>query len=101
MSTFIPNRQEVVDGTVAPVAGYQQITGLSTVKTLIIPASARFAMISVEGKPVRYLDDGQTPTASFGMPIAAGETRYYTGDLSALKFIESSASAVINVSYYR
>jgi hypothetical protein len=35
-----------------------------------------------------------------GMPLAANVTLQYDGDLSKIRFIESTASAVLNVSYY-
>jgi hypothetical protein len=34
------------------------------------------------------------------MPIAAGSYLSYDGDLNRIKFMEQSASAKINVSYY-
>jgi hypothetical protein len=34
------------------------------------------------------------------MPLAAGVTLQYDGDLTKIKFIEQSASAKLNVSYY-
>jgi hypothetical protein len=34
------------------------------------------------------------------MPLAAGVTLQYDGDLTKIRFIEQTASAKINVSYY-
>jgi hypothetical protein len=34
------------------------------------------------------------------MPLAAGVTLQYDGDLSRIRFIQQSASAKINISYY-
>jgi hypothetical protein len=61
---------------------------------------ANFALITPDTNGVRWRDDGTAPTASIGMPLAAGVTLQYDGDLSKIKFIESTASAVLNVSYY-
>ncbi len=80
--------------------GYQQITDLSEVTTLGVPNGARFAMISVDGQMVRWTDDGQTPTATFGMPAGVGITLVYEGDLSLLRFIEAASGAILNISYY-
>lgn len=89
--------------------GYQQITGLSVAKGLTVPTidpntgltvKANFALITPDTNGVRWRDDGTNPTASIGMPLAAGVTLQYDGDLSKIKFIESTASAVLNVSYY-
>ena len=83
----------------API-GYQQITTLSSATPLAAPANARWALIVPESKDVRWRDDGANPTAAIGMPIAAGQAFEYTGDLSAIKFIEQAASAKLNVAYY-
>ena len=88
--------------------GYQQITGLTEVKGLTVPAvdlsgfriGPTVAVITVEGAGVRWRDDDVAPTAAVGMPIASGVTLQYDGDLSKIKFIEQSATAKINVSYY-
>ena len=80
--------------------GYEQITGLSSVKTLTVPADAQFALIQVESKDVRWRDDGTDPTASVGMLLLANQDIWYANDLSKLKFIETAASAKLNVAYY-
>jgi hypothetical protein len=53
-----------------------------------------------ETQAVRWRDDGTDPTASVGMPLATGVSLSYDGDLKAVRFIQQSASAIINVSYY-
>lgn len=80
--------------------GYQQITNLSGVTPLNVPNGARFALISVDGKTVRWTDDGQNPTSTFGMPQGIGTTLIYEGDLSLIRFIETAPSATLDVSYY-
>ena len=57
-------------------------------------------LITPETNTVRWRDDGTNPTASVGMPLAAGVTLQYDGDLKKIKFIEQTASAKINISYY-
>jgi hypothetical protein len=88
--------------------GYQQITSLSSATGLTVPSvdlnglSCRpsIAIIVSETQAVRWRDDDVNPTASIGMPLAAGVTLQYDGDLTKIKFIEQSASAKLNVSYY-
>jgi hypothetical protein len=92
--------EKVIDGRRQPVSGYQQITGLSSVKTLTVPTGATLAFILAESQAVRWTDDGSTPSASVGMPLAVGVPFMYCGDLAALKFFEQAASATVNVSYY-
>ena len=83
-----------------PTSGYQQITSLSAATALTVPSAAKVALIQAETQSVRWRDDGSDPTASVGMVVAAGETLFYTGDLSKLKFIETTTSAKLNVAYY-
>jgi hypothetical protein len=80
--------------------GYQQITSLSAATALTVPAGAMVALISCAAQPVRWRDDGTNPTAGVGYPLAVGAELEYTGLLTAIKFIETAASATIDVAYY-
>jgi|TARA_R110000868_G_scaffold349812_1_gene611133 hypothetical protein len=80
--------------------GYQQITSLSSAQSLTVPVGATMALIVPETQAVRWRDDRTAPTASVGMPVAVGESLNYDGDLKSIRFIEQTASAKINVSYY-
>ena len=82
------------------VLGYQQITSLSASTALTVPVGATMALITPETQAIRWRDDGTAPTASVGMPIAVGAYFTYDGDLKSIRFIEQTASAKINVSYY-
>lgn len=88
--------------------GYQQITALTTATALTIPVvdpvsgtkmMPTFCIVLPESQAVRWRDDG-VPTASVGMPLAVGQPLKYDGDLTRIKFIEQTASAKINISYY-
>ena len=88
--------------------GYQRITSLSGATALTVPqrdatglnAKPTLALIVAETQAVRWRDDGTDPTASAGMPLAVGVTLQYDGDLSRIRFIEQSAGAILNISYY-
>lgn len=88
--------------------GYQQITSLSSAASLTVPATDKngmnqkptFALIIAETQNVRWRDDGTAPTASVGMPLIVGVPLQYDGDLSKIQFIEQTASAKLNISYY-
>jgi hypothetical protein len=57
-------------------------------------------LITSEAAAVRWRDDGVAPTASVGMPLAAGVTLQYDGDISRVRFIQQTAGAKLNISYY-
>ncbi|HEY8879199.1 MAG TPA: hypothetical protein VIN03_16645 [Roseateles sp.] len=83
--------------------GYQQITSLSGAQGLTVPAGTKLALIQAETQAVRWRDDGTAPTATVGYPLAVGSELRYTGTaaaLAAIRFIEQTASAKLNVSYY-
>jgi hypothetical protein len=88
--------------------GYQQIISLSAATGLTVPSKdvqglackPSIAMITPETQAVRWRDDDTDPTASVGMPLAAGTTLQYDGDLTKIKFIEQVAGAKLNISYY-
>lgn len=81
--------------------GYQQITNLTTAQPLTIPATATFALVEAEGIDCRWRDDGVAPTGTVGMPLYAGPSQVFSGELATLQFIQTAAGAVLNVSYYK
>lgn len=88
--------------------GYQQITSLSSAQSLTVPQRdlsglnqrPTFALITPLTAAVRWRDDGVAPTASIGMPLAAGVTLQYDGDLTKIQFIQNGGTAELNISYY-
>lgn len=94
---------------VTSILGYQQIVGLAASTALTIPArdigglasTPTVAIIVPEGQGVRWRDDGTAPTATVGMPLAAGATLVYDGDLTRIRFIQQAATATLNVVYYK
>lgn len=81
--------------------GYQKVTDLSTSTSLDVPIDADLAIIVPEYSPVRYRDDGVEPTPTEGMPASINVPLQYFGNLVALRFIELSPGAAINVLYYQ
>ncbi len=88
--------------------GYQQITSMSSAVSLTVPTVDKnglnqkptFALIIAEGQAIRWRDDGTVPTALIGMPVAVGTPIQYDGDLTKIRFIEQTAGAKLNISYY-
>lgn len=69
--------------------------------TFAVPTAARVAVLTVETANVRWCDDGQTPTTTFGNLLLAGQSLEYVGDLNAIQFAAVSGTPVIDVSYYK
>lgn len=84
----------------APPAGYQQFTVAASTALPSIPTGAAEAFIICETQTVRWRDDGVAPTASVGMPLTANTPFPYTGNLAAVRIIQTTATATCNVSYY-
>lgn len=77
---------------------YQQLTGLNTAQSLPSrPNGARSVVLQPEVQNVRIRDDGTDPTASVGVLLVAGGIYTFRGDLAALRAIETTPSATLNV----
>lgn len=82
--------------------GYQQLASISSATNLSPPAEATIAEIIIEtGGSIRYRDDGTSPTPSVGMPVIGPNAFQYSGDLTAIQFIDQATGAVVDVSYYK
>jgi hypothetical protein len=100
--------QSVLPGKATPIAvfpagtplGLQNIPVLTAAVALTPPPGATYALITPTGQAVRWRDDGVAPTAALGMPIGVGQI-VTLANLAALRFIEQTPSAALNVSYYR
>lgn len=103
--SLVPSEAGADSGVRRAPCGYQQIATLTTSTTLTIPPACggnpTLAVITPEAQAVRYRDDGTDPTAAIGMPMAVGVTLEYQGSISKIEFIEQTAGAKLNVSYYR
>lgn len=80
--------------------GFEQITGLTAAKALTVPTGARIAVLHAEAQAIRWRDDGSNPTAGIGMRLTVGQHFVFDGNLATIKFIEETATAKLNVSYY-
>lgn len=67
-----------------------------------LPAAVDAVLLQAETQNIRWRDDGTDPTASVGMLLVAGDSpTIWEGDYSVLRFIEATASAKLNVTFYR
>ena len=83
--------------------GYQQMTGISTAAAAnlpSIPSNAASALIAVEVSGIRWRDDNTDPTATVGVPVAAGQTLCYGNEVGRFRVIGQTAGANVNVTYY-
>lgn len=82
--------------------GKEQITSLSTVKSLTPPSNARWAILVPESQAIRISLAGGTPgtpTAS-DMLIDVSQPVEVTTLLADVRLLEEAASAKINVWYF-
>lgn len=79
--------------------GFERNTLLSTAKSLTVPAGTRYAMVQCETQDVRWRADGVNPTATVGMLLRTTDAPLIIDVLNA-KFIETTASASINIAYF-
>lgn len=80
--------------------GYQQITDVSTVQALTVPAGACLAVVQSEGAAIRWRDDGVNPSATVGMRVLVNSELRYDGNLTTIRFLQEGSGAKLNVSYY-
>jgi hypothetical protein len=74
-------------------------SSLATVATQVT-AGARQVIVQADGQDVRYRLDGTNPTAAVGVLIKNGTSQAFNmTDAAAAKFIQVSATAVINATY--
>jgi hypothetical protein len=66
-----------------------------------IPAGTTLAFLQAEAQAVQYRDDGGAPTSSVGMPLASGASLLYAGTFSALRVIEKTSGAKVNILFYK
>ena len=94
---------QIQQATIRPIPNSsQQISALTTAAPLTPPVGASLAVITVTGQSVRYKDDGTAPDATHGViiPVTTLAPFYYWGDLAAVRFIQTTAGAVMDVLYY-
>lgn len=83
-------------------AGKEQITSLSTVKSLSPPPNARWAILVPESQAIRLSLAGGTPgtPTTADMLIGVGQPVEVTTTLTDIRMLEEAASAKVNVWYF-
>lgn len=79
------------------VLAYRQITVLTSAVGCPLASQGKAVMFKAEAQEIRYRLDGIAPTASVGIPVAAGECVWFVGDLTKLQFIEVAAGGILNL----
>lgn len=67
---------------------------------LAVPSGATYVVLIPETNGLRWRDDGTNPTAAIGMPVAAGQSFVYDGDLSKLRVVSQAATCTLNLAYF-
>lgn len=81
--------------------GTEQITSLSTVKSLTLPSNARAAVLIPETQAVRIAFGATTPTSADPLLYAGQDLTVTTReDLANVRLIEDAASATVKVLYF-
>lgn len=99
--------QKVVQDDGTPITavgtGYQQVTGLTVVKTLTVPADAKYGYVICTGQNVRYRYDGTDPSATVGMLMKTTDPplRMNREQLLAVEFFQTAATAIVDVVYFK
>jgi hypothetical protein len=82
--------------------GYEQITSPAAATGLTVPSGARVAVMDCETQNCRWRDDGVDPTTAAGiLMLTTDPPLIYDGNLSAVKIIQVTTNAKVNVSYYK
>ncbi len=95
---------DVAPALASPVSGGQYALSVTTttVKTLTVPATATHAWISCDpaSPTVRWTRDGTSPTTSVGHALIGGDS-IEMDNVTSLRFISTTGTATIQVSYHR
>jgi hypothetical protein len=101
----LPNAQ----GSKLPVddtaQGLEELIRVSSgVSSFVIPKDVNGCQIYVESGSIRFFDDGNTPTADYGMPLFAGDTFTFEGTsikklLLVSEVVKSLAIVTIRLGY--
>ena len=93
----------LLPGQFATQLGYVQMTTILAATALVVPVGATYALLQAEAQDVRWRDDGTNPTTTVGMLLKAGQDPSgFTGDqIKAMLVIQSTAGAILNISYYK
>ena len=86
-----------------PLGSTRMATLNLAIRLTKIPSGATIAWLTADTQSVRVSVDGTTPTSLVGNLIVADNEGVILNlvDLSVIQVIEASASAVLNVSYFR
>jgi hypothetical protein len=80
--------------------GYQQITSLATAVGFTLPTGAKKAVVIATDQDLRWRDDGTSPNATTGMLLKTNTVYIFEHSLQLVKFIETTTSGKLNISYY-
>ena len=90
--------QVVVEGRLNAIGTYRELTLNTTIaQQLTVPAGAHLVWLQAGDNNIRYRLDGTDPTSSTGFVLAAGDYVLPPGNLSAMRFIAESGTAILRI----
>jgi hypothetical protein len=91
-----------VSTTVAATAlGFANIVVSGTVM-FSVPPGADLVVMVCESSPIRWRDDGTSPSVSSGVLIMPTQPAFeYAGDPRSIQFISAATTATLSASFYR
>lgn len=85
-----------------PLSPGQHNIAPTSATSLTPPPGARYATVCASSASVKYTTDGTTaPTASIGMPLAAGACLALSGTSVLAKFRAISSAGTLDVEYFQ
>ena len=85
----------------ATALGFSGIAVSGTV-AFAVPPGANLVVMVAESSPIRWRDDGTSPSASSGVLMATTAPPYeYCGDPRSIQFISAATTAMLSASFYR
>lgn len=87
----------------AKILGYTQVAagGADVAYTPVVPAGTEYIEVIASAQAIRWRADGVAPSATVGMPVAAGvPVIFFFQSLTQLQLIAQVAGAALDITFY-
>ena len=86
------------------VVGYYQLAAGDMAAAISVPGTGSAVTIQAEAQNVRYRADGEDPTNTVGVLLAAGESHTLmvgNGNIQTIRVIQAAGGAILNVTTFK